>query len=196
MRTQAALWKRLVESELATPDTWEVALSGAGRDKRAHWERLLAERKLGALALLRNLRNMQAAGVSEELVLPALAAMKTDRVLPFRFLAAARHAPQWEQALERAMFRAVEDAASCRPHDPAGGRVGFDGVAHLQPFGDAAHGCGVRAGSAAARNCEKVSVHLLRQREAGAFAARIGPARRDGSSQPHGERISGAALKR
>ena len=54
------------------------------------WERLLAERKLGALALLRNLRNMQQAGVSEELVLAALAAMKTDRVLPFRFLAAAR----------------------------------------------------------------------------------------------------------
>jgi hypothetical protein len=38
--------------------------------------------------------------VSEELVVGALAAMKTDRVLPFRFLAAARYAPQWEPALE------------------------------------------------------------------------------------------------
>lgn len=104
---QAALWKRLIDGELATPDTWEVALS-AGGDKRAHWERLLTERKLGALALLRNLRNMKDAGVSEELVLDALAAMKTDRVLPFRFLAAARYAPQWEEALERTMFRAVE----------------------------------------------------------------------------------------
>src|SRR6266568_1129967 len=28
---QAALWKRLAENELATPDTWEVALSAAGR---------------------------------------------------------------------------------------------------------------------------------------------------------------------
>ena len=29
--------------------------------------------------------------------------------LPFRFLAAARNAPQWEQSLEAAMFRALED---------------------------------------------------------------------------------------
>jgi len=109
---QAALWKRLAANELATPDTWEVALSAAGRaegaEKREVWERLLAERKLGALALLRNLRNLHGAGVSEELVLSALAALKTDRVLPFRFLAAARSVPQWEQPLEAAMFRALE----------------------------------------------------------------------------------------
>jgi 60 kDa SS-A/Ro ribonucleoprotein len=108
---QAAVWTRLAGNQLATPDTWEVALSAAGRekafDKRAAWERLLVERKLGALALLRNLRNMQAAGVSEDLVLDALMAMKTDRVLPFRFLAAARHAPQWEAALEQAMLRSL-----------------------------------------------------------------------------------------
>ncbi len=41
---QAALWKRLAENQLATPDTWEVALSATGRDgaeKREVWERLL-----------------------------------------------------------------------------------------------------------------------------------------------------------
>jgi 60 kDa SS-A/Ro ribonucleoprotein len=103
---QAALWKRLIDGTLATPDTWEVALS-AGGDKRASWERLLAERRLGALALLRNLRNMKDAAADETLVLSALATMKTERVLPFRFLAAARHAPQWEEALEQAMFRSV-----------------------------------------------------------------------------------------
>ena len=106
---QAGLWKRLVEGTLLTPDTWEVALS-AGGDKRAHWERLLDKRKLGALALLRNLRNMQQAGVREDAVLAALAAMNTERVLPFRFLAAARYTPQWEEALEQAMFRAVSGA--------------------------------------------------------------------------------------
>src|SRR3954469_5199974 len=41
-QAQAELWKQLVEGELASPDTWEVALS-AGEDKRAAWERLLAE---------------------------------------------------------------------------------------------------------------------------------------------------------
>ena len=104
---QAELWKRLIDGALAAPDTWEVALS-AGGNKRASWERLLSERKLGALALLRNLRNMKDAGVSEDLVLGGLAAMKTERVLPFRFIAAARYAPQWEEALEQTMFRSVE----------------------------------------------------------------------------------------
>lgn len=107
---QAELWKRLIAGELATPDTWEVALSAGGASKRANWERLLLDGKLGAMALMRNLRNMQQAGVDEALVLMALDAMRTERVLPFRFLAAARYAPQWEEGLERAMFRAVAGA--------------------------------------------------------------------------------------
>jgi Mg-chelatase subunit ChlD len=104
---QAELWKRLVEGELATPDTWEVALS-SGTDKREAWERLLSENKLGALALLRNLRNMAEAKVSEQAIRDGLARMKTERVLPFRFIAAARYAPQWEAELEQAMFRSLE----------------------------------------------------------------------------------------
>jgi Mg-chelatase subunit ChlD len=104
---QAELWKRLVEGELATPDTWEVALS-SGADKREAWERLLSENKLGALALLRNLRNMAEAKVSEQAIRDGLARMKTERVLPFRFIAAARYAPQWEAELEQAMFRSLE----------------------------------------------------------------------------------------
>jgi 60 kDa SS-A/Ro ribonucleoprotein len=103
---QAAIWKRLIWGRLTTPDTWEVALS-SGADKREAWERLLREQKLGSLALLRNLRNMREAGVDEALVLNALREMSTARVLPFRFLAAARHAPRWEEALEQAMLRSV-----------------------------------------------------------------------------------------
>ena len=83
-----------------------MALS-SGQDKRAAWERLLAENKLGALALLRNLRNMREAGVDEALVLDALARMNPQRVLPFRFLAAAPHAPPWEPVLEKAMLKSV-----------------------------------------------------------------------------------------
>jgi len=103
---QAEVWKKLVSGTLTTPDTWEVALS-AGADKREAWERLLRERKLGALALLRNLRNMREAGVDESMVLSALGEMSTGRVLPFRFLAGARYAPQWEDALEKAMLKSV-----------------------------------------------------------------------------------------
>src|SRR5580704_17351391 len=103
---QAGVWKKLIWGRLATPDTWEVALS-SGADKREAWQRLLSENKLGALALLRNLRNMKEAGVNEDLVLVALRSMKTQRVLPFRFLAAARYAPQWEETLEHAMLACV-----------------------------------------------------------------------------------------
>jgi len=111
---QAGVWKKLVWGKLATPDTWEVALSAssnAGNDKREAWERLLTENKLGALALLRNLRNMREASVDEELVVKALRSMKTERVLPFRFLSAARYAPQWEEALEEAMLKSVSAQA-------------------------------------------------------------------------------------
>jgi 60 kDa SS-A/Ro ribonucleoprotein len=108
---QAGVWKKLVWGRLSTPDTWEVALSSSGQsgsaDTREAWERLLREQKLGSLALLRNLRNMHEAGVDEALVLDSLAAMSTSRVLPFRFLAAARYAPQWEEALEQTMLKAV-----------------------------------------------------------------------------------------
>ena len=103
---QAEVWKRLIAEDLRVPDTWEVALS-TGADKREAWERLLREQKLGGLALLRNLRNMREAGVEEDLVLGALRSMNAARVLPFRFLAAARYAPQWEEALEQAMLKCV-----------------------------------------------------------------------------------------
>ena len=69
----------------------------------------MTENKLGALALLRNLRNLREAGVDEKLVHSALESMNTQRVLPFRFLAAARYAPQWETALEAAMLKCVAE---------------------------------------------------------------------------------------
>jgi 60 kDa SS-A/Ro ribonucleoprotein len=104
---QETTWKQLIDGTLPAPDTWEVALS-TGKDKKETWERLIGENKLGGLALLRNLRNMEQAGVSEDLVLEALATNRFHRVLPFRFIAAARFAPQWESHLEQAMFRAIE----------------------------------------------------------------------------------------
>lgn len=100
---QEQVWKQLVEGTLPTPDTWEVELS-ASSDKRASWSRLLGENKLGGLALLRNLRNMQQASVDEDLIRAALVGMNTSRILPFRFIAAARYAPRFEPELEAAMF--------------------------------------------------------------------------------------------
>ena len=104
---EAALWKKLAENELATPDTWEVALSG-GADKKETFERLLREGQLGYLALLRNLRNMDQAGCDTALIVGHITARKgAERVLPFRFIAAARAAPQFEPALDGAMQAAL-----------------------------------------------------------------------------------------
>jgi 60 kDa SS-A/Ro ribonucleoprotein len=106
---QAALFKQLTENTLETPDTWEVALSG-GADKGEAFTRLLAEKKLGALALLRNLRGMLEAGVSEDVIRQGLADMSVERVLPFRFVTAARYAPRLEDALEGAMLKCLDAA--------------------------------------------------------------------------------------
>lgn len=109
------LYRRVTDRKLTTPDTWEVELS-AGGDKLASWTRLLAEDKLGALALLRNLRNMLEAGVDDAAIRKALTALKPERVLPFRFIAAARHAPRFEPELEAAMLRSLESAEKMLGH--------------------------------------------------------------------------------
>lgn len=104
---QAALWKQVAERSLPSPDTWEVALAG-GAGKRESFERLLADRKLGYLALLRNLRNMDQAGVDEVLVKDAILARRgAERILPFRYVAAARAAPRFEPWLDQALAEAV-----------------------------------------------------------------------------------------
>jgi len=101
------LFKKIVDQTLEIPDTWEVQLS-AGKDKKEVWERLLKENKLGALALLRNLRNMESANVSKSLIKESVSKMKTERVLPFRFISAARYASQLEPELEVAMFKCLD----------------------------------------------------------------------------------------
>jgi 60 kDa SS-A/Ro ribonucleoprotein len=104
---QAKVWKKLVDGELEPADTWEVELT-AGKDKRTAFERLIAENKLGALALLRNLRLMQTVGVPKMTISAAIGRMRTDRVLPYRFVTAARYAPDLEPELEEAMLKSLE----------------------------------------------------------------------------------------
>lgn len=72
------------------------------------WEKLLINKSMGALAVLRNLRNFVDAGVDEKLVRNALLNMDTSRVLPFRFLAAAQYAPKYEPEIEQAMLKCLE----------------------------------------------------------------------------------------
>jgi hypothetical protein len=104
---QVALFKRVAEKQLVTPDTWEVALSG-GADKKETFERLIREGQLGYLALLRNLRNMMEAGCDRDLVKDAIVARKgAELVFPFRYVAAARACPQMEPVIDQALCEAV-----------------------------------------------------------------------------------------
>ena len=112
---QDALWKALIAGTLPTPDTWEVGLSAALEEgvtkverDRGVFTRLLTERKLGYLALLRNLRNMVGAGVDRKLVIEALVARRgADRVLPFRYVAAARACPELAPTLDQVLTAAI-----------------------------------------------------------------------------------------
>lgn len=111
VRGQKALWTRLINGELKTPDTWEVAVSAVKGDSektKKVWTRLLEEEKLGALALIRNLRNMEQAGVSPALVKKSLADADTTRVLPFRFVSAAKAAPKFESELDSLLIKTAQ----------------------------------------------------------------------------------------
>lgn len=96
--TNAEALKMLVAGTLRSTETWETQLSNAGKGedvdtaKGQVWSTLIAERKLGYFALVKNLRNI--IEQSPESVLAACA-MLTDenllaksKVLPFRFTTA------------------------------------------------------------------------------------------------------------
>lgn len=95
------------EAFLPTPDTWEVALS-TGKDKKETWERLISERKIGALAFVRNLRNMVKVGVSHNIIEYGFKTINPQWLLPINFIAAARSVPRYESHLEKLMLKGLE----------------------------------------------------------------------------------------
>ena len=152
---------------------------------------------MGALALLRNLRNLREAGVDEALVERGLERMSTGRVLPFRFLAAARHAPQWEEVLERAMLRALAGAEKLPGRTVLLVDVSGSMVAPLSRKSemlrtDAAYGLAILLREIA----ERVSVYTF-SNDAVYVAPRRGFALRDAMerSQAHGGTYLGRALE-
>lgn len=69
---QSELFKKIATNTLETPKTWEVLISEngqKGKDKKdplVIWKELVMERKLGYLAMLRNIRNMVEAGMEKD----------------------------------------------------------------------------------------------------------------------------------
>jgi hypothetical protein len=107
-KEQEELWKKLVDGTLATPDTWEVALS-AGKDKKETWERMIRENTLGDMAFMRNLRNMVEAKVDKKLIKESMANRTFSKVFPYRFIAAAENAQEFADDLEKKMLGSLKE---------------------------------------------------------------------------------------
>lgn len=124
---QQEVFNKIAKDGLATPYTWETELSALGQQPfasekakalavRAKWEELVASKKLGYMALLRNLRNLLEAEVSASTMvavcgqLTSEEAVRKSKQLPFRFLAAYRELKQVKSGLVPMVLDALEEA--------------------------------------------------------------------------------------
>jgi hypothetical protein len=104
---QQLIFNKIANRELATPYTWETELSALGQTKfadpaakrkavSAKWEELIDSRKIGYMAMMRNLRNILEAEVSGGHIkkvgdfLSDEQSVMNSKQLPFRYLAAYR----------------------------------------------------------------------------------------------------------
>lgn len=106
---QRNIFDKIANKKLSVPDTWEVGLSAAktSEEKKAIWVRLIKEDKLGALALLKNFRNIISVGVERELIIKAIRNINVDKVLPYRFVTAEKYAKEYTEYLEGLMYRCL-----------------------------------------------------------------------------------------
>ena len=116
---QSSVYKEIIDGTLKmSEDTWEVAISACGKDtakKKEVWTRLLTEKtekglpKLGALALLRNLRNMDGCGVDHKIINEALKNASMKKILPFQIIGAARYAnPDFAGVLQDKLLESIK----------------------------------------------------------------------------------------
>ena len=110
-KEQEVLFKKIADRTLEVPNTWEVRYSACKSDdeKRAVWIDLIESNQLGALAYLRNLRNMQNVKVPLETIKMGLAKINPSRLVPLNILAAQRYAPRLTGELEDLFFRSFAE---------------------------------------------------------------------------------------
>ncbi len=125
---QQVLFDKIAEDKLSTPYTWEVELSKLGQSGfasevekaeafRSKWEELIASKKLGYMALLRNIRNITEAGVRTSFIeivgnrLRNKEEVLKSKQLPFRFLAAYREMQSVKNEFTSYFLDCIEEAA-------------------------------------------------------------------------------------
>lgn len=134
---QQTLFNKIVDNALETPYTWETELSALGQVKYANeekrsiafrmkWEELIDSRKLGYMALMRNLRNILEAGVSQQHIVKVCdtlsdpEAVRRSKQLPFRFLAAYREMSKVKSGYAGRILEALEEAVTVSAENIAG----------------------------------------------------------------------------
>jgi hypothetical protein len=116
---QNDVWNALAGDDLEAPETWEVRFSRLGDDtelgkaieKRGIWVSMLKKRELGALALVRNVRNMLDVGVDKSLINAALEDLTVEarrKVMPWQWISAAIENPTMEAELDAHMLASIE----------------------------------------------------------------------------------------
>lgn len=119
---QGAIFAKIMSDSLATPYTWETELSINGQrpageqlSKKDLWTQLLSSRKVGYMALLRNMRNVVEAGVDSNIVREFLCDVIADpaqvarsKQLPFDLLEAYRVVAELDGKLATATSKAID----------------------------------------------------------------------------------------
>ena len=114
-REQQDLFDKIVNDNLEIPDTWETQL-GKTDDRKAEWEGLIDRGSLNFMALLRNLRNILEAKVSQEhLIVVAKRLGSKEEVIkskqfPFRFLSAYKEVKKLCSGKSGMILDALEEA--------------------------------------------------------------------------------------
>jgi len=125
--SQQDLFNKIANDTLSVPYTWEVELSGVGqqafRNERAKqkairlkWQELIDSGRLGYMAMMRNLRNMLQADISNkhlQIVGDRLSdphQVRKSRQLPFRFLSAYRELEALKDSRAGYLLECLEEA--------------------------------------------------------------------------------------
>lgn len=105
---------KILNDTLDTPYTWETELSAKGNKKEV-WDELIKSKKVGYMALLRNLRNIVTSGADYTEVLKIIAnaeQVKKSRQFPFRFFSAYKTLLK-SGLMNGEIHKALENAITC-----------------------------------------------------------------------------------
>jgi hypothetical protein len=137
---QQMLFNKIAKGELAAAETWENKLSATGQvkyeteaaklqAKKIAWEEMIMSGKMGYMAVLRNLRNILDAEVSEQAILKVCAylsnanAVAKSKQFPFRFVSAYRELKKVNNGYTAMVLDALENAVAAS----AANIAGYDG---------------------------------------------------------------------